>query len=202
MELFGAAASPFVRKVRVLLHETGHEDEVTFTPVATAVVGEADAAIKAANPLGKIPALQRPEGPALYDSRVICRYLDDRFGLEAYPASRLWEALTLEATADGIMDAGVLMVYERRFRPADKQDDAWIDGQWAKVARALDAIEDRWMSYLAAPIDMSHIALGCALGYLDFRHEARHWRDGRPALAAWAEAFLNRDSMLATAPSN
>lgn len=76
MELFGAPASPFVRKVRVLLAETGYDDMVTFTPVATAVVGEADAAIKAANPLGKIPALQRPDGPALYDSRVICRYLD------------------------------------------------------------------------------------------------------------------------------
>ncbi|ABV95012.1 putative glutathione S-transferase family protein [Dinoroseobacter shibae DFL 12 = DSM 16493] len=202
MELFGAPASPFVRKVRVLLAETGYDDMVTFTPVATAVVGEADAAIKAANPLGKIPALQRPDGPALYDSRVICRYLDAKFTLEAYPASRLWEVLTLEATADGIMDAGVLMVYERRFRPAEKQDDAWIDGQWAKIARALDAIEDRWMSHLAAPIDMSQIAVGCALGYLDFRHADRSWREGRPALAAWADTFLAREAMIATTPSN
>lgn len=202
MELYGAAASPFVRKVRVLLAETDYAEEVTFTPVGTAVVGEVDAAIKAANPLGKIPALLRPEGPAIYDSRVICRYLDETLGLQAYPASRLWEVLTLEATADGIMDAGVLMVYERRFRPAEKQDDAWIEGQWTKIVRALDAIEDRWMSHLAAPVDMSHIALGCALGYLDFRHAARDWRKGRPLLAGWAEAFLARESMLATAPAN
>lgn len=202
MELFGAPASPFVRKVRVLLAETDHEDLVSFVPVATAVVGEADASIKAANPLGKIPALQRPEGPALYDSRVICRYLDAKLGLEAYPASRLWEVLTLEATADGIMDAGVLMVYERRFRPEEKQYDGWIEGQWAKIARALDAIEDRWMSHLAAPVDMSHVALGCALGYLDFRHGDRDWRAGHPQLAAWAESFLARESMVATTPSN
>lgn len=202
MELLGATASPFVRKVRALLEETDYASEVQFTQVTAAAVGQVDAALTSANPLGKIPALLRPDGPALYDSRVICRYLDATFALDAYPDSRLWEVLTLEATADAIMEAGVLMVYETRFRPEEKQFDGWVDGQWAKIDRALDAIEARWMSHLAGPIDMSHLAIGCALGYLDFRHDARGWRASRPQLAAWAEQFLNRPSMLATAPAD
>lgn len=200
MELYGATASPFVRKVRSLLEETGYADEVTFTQVTAVVVGDSDAALRSANPSGKIPVLLRSDGPAIYDSRVICRYLDVLYGLEAYPEGRLWEVLTLEATADAIMDAGVLMVYEARFRPEDKQYDGWLEGQWSKIDRTLDAIESRWMSHLAGPVDMSHFAVGCALGYLDFRHGDRDWRKGRPALSAWAETFFDRPSMLATRP--
>jgi glutathione S-transferase len=200
MELYGASASPFVRKVRALLEETGTADRVKYTAVTAAAVGESDTALRSANPVGKIPVLLRPEGPAVYDSRVICRYLDATLGLDAYPETRLWEVLTLEATADAIMEAGVLMVYEMRFRPEDKRFPDWIEGQWAKIDRALDAVETRWMSHLAGPLDMSHLAMGCALGYLDFRHGARAWRTGRPALAAWADACLARPSMVATAP--
>jgi glutathione S-transferase len=154
------------------------------------------------NPLGKIPVLERPDGPALYDSRVICRYLDDISGGRLYPAKpRLWETLTLEATGHGITEAAVLMVYEARVRPEDRRFPEWVEGQWAKVARALDAIEARWMAHLAGPLDMGQIAVGCALGYLDFRHEARGWRAGRPALAAWFEAFDGRPAMAATRPA-
>ncbi|WP_424972389.1 glutathione S-transferase family protein [Dinoroseobacter sp. S76] len=202
MELLGATASPFVRKVRTLLAETDYDDKVTFTPVTAAAVGQADAALTAANPLGKIPVLLRTDGPAVYDSRVICRYLDAHFSLDAYPEARLWEVLTLEATADAMMEAGVLMVYEARFRPEEKQFDGWVEGQWTKIERALDVIEGRWMSHLTGPKDMSHIAIGCALGYLDFRHGARDWRATRPELAAWAESFLQTEAMLATAPSD
>ena len=199
MQLFRSPTSPFVRKVMVTLHETGQIDEVALvdaagTPVApgTMPVGQ--------NPLGKIPTLVRDDGPALFDSRVICRYLDERAGAGLYPAARIWEVLTLEALADGVLEAAVLMVYESRLRPADLVYPPWVEGQWDKIARALDALEDRWMSHLHGPLDMAQIAVGCALGYLDFRHEARDWRAGRPELAAWQAGFAARPAMQATRP--
>jgi glutathione S-transferase len=134
-------------------------------------------------------------------SHQLRRFLDDRAGGRLYPpAPRLWETLTLEATGDGILDAAILMVYEWRVRPEDKRHEPWVEGQWAKVARALDTIEARWMSHLNGPLDIGQIAVGCALGYLDFRHDARGWRNGRPALAAWEKAFAARPSMAATVP--
>ncbi|WP_040610839.1 glutathione S-transferase [Oceaniovalibus guishaninsula] len=198
MELFQNPASPFARKVRVLLHETGQQDAVrVVTITANPVAGSSASAV---NPLGKIPVLVRPEGPALYDSRVICRYLDDRAAKTLYPPSRLYDVLTLEATADGIMEAAVLMVYEGRVRPAEKQFGDWVEAQWSKIARALDAVEARWLSHLGGPLDMGQVALGCALGYLDFRHADRDWRQERPGLAAWDARFAARPAMAATRP--
>ena len=199
MRLIGAAASPFVRKTRVLIRETNqekdiHEDMAVVTPLTS------NDDLNAANPLGKIPALVREDGPALYDSRVICRYLNDRVGAGFYPKSAEWEVLTLEATGDAIMEAAVSMVYEKRVRPEEKQYDAWIEAQWTKVSRALDAIETRWMSHLSGPLDISHIGVACALAYLDFRHGDRDWREGRGALAAWQKIFEDRPSMMATIP--
>ncbi|MBC7133115.1 MAG: glutathione S-transferase [Roseovarius sp.] len=199
MQLISSPASPFVRKVRVLLHETGLDGQVEELSIATSPLATAPEAI-AANPLGRIPALLRDDGPALYDSRVICRYLDARAGAGLYPEARLWEVLTLEATADGMMDSCVLMIYETRLRPEGARSAEWVEAQWAKVARALDALEDRWMDHLAGPLDMGQIALGCALGYLDFRYGARGWRQGHPALAAWQDGFAARESMVRTAP--
>lgn len=200
MKLYQAAASPFVRKVNVLLHETGQFDAVTPAPVAvTPVAG--DDGLNAANPLGKIPALERPDGPTLYDSRVICRYLDARVDAGLYPAARLWETLTLEATADGIMEAAVLMVYESRVRPEDKRFEGWVDAQWGKASRGVATINTRWMSHLSGRLDAAHIAVGCALAYLDFRHADRDWRAGNDALAAWYAEFADRPSMQATPPS-
>jgi len=200
MKLYHSPTSPYVRKVMVLLAETGQQDDVTLVP-ATGTPVDAGSMPLAQNPLGKIPALERPEGPALYDSRVICRYLDDRAGGRLYPAApRLWDTLVLEATADGIVDAAILMVYEWRVRPETARHEPWVEGQWAKVARSLDAIEGRWMSHLAGPLDMGQVAVGCALGYLDFRHDDRNWRGACPALAAWYEGFATRPSMQATVP--
>jgi glutathione S-transferase len=200
MHLISSPLSPFVRKVRVALIETGLAGQVEEVRLATTPL-DTDPQAAAANPLGKIPALIRDDGAALYDSRVITRYLDDLAGGGLYPQARLWEVLTLEATAEGIMDAAVLMTYEGRFRPEDLQYALWVEAQWAKIARALGAVEARWMSHLAGPFDMSHIAMGCALGYLDFRHDARGWRQDHPALAAWYATFAARDSMVATAPA-
>ncbi|MDJ0827621.1 MAG: glutathione S-transferase [Rhodobacter sp.] len=200
MQLLAAGASPFVRKVRVLLHETGQTGDVALLDVATTPMAT-DPAVAAANPIGKIPALIRPDGPTLYDSRVICRYLDARVGAGLYPEARIWEVLTLEATADGIMEAAVLMVYEGRARPEEMRYAPWVEAQWAKVTRALDAVGARRMGHLAGKPDMSHIAMGCALGYLDFRHADRAWRAGRDALAAWYADFADRPSMVATVPT-
>jgi len=199
-QLLGNPASPFVRKVRVVLHESGLADQVeetTVTTTPTAPAGE----VTAAHALGKIPALIRPDGCTLYDSRVITRYLDARAGGKLYPPSHIWETLTLEATGDGIMEAAVLMVYEGRCRPEDKQDHGWVDAQWGKIENALDALAERWMSHLAGPVDAGVIAIGCALGYLDFRHPDREWRKGRDALDDWYAVFAERDAMKATRPA-
>ena len=200
MKLYHSPTSPYVRKVMVTLHLTGQLGDVELTPGSGTPI-EANPDTLTANPLGKVPCLITGEGQALFDSRVICRYLDDRAGGKLYPAApKLWETLTLEATADGILDAAVLMVYEARSRPEDKRDANWLDGQWGKIARAVDMIESRWMAYLQGPFDMAHAAVACALGYLDFRHGTRDWRSGHPELTAWYDAILDRDSVRATVP--
>lgn len=199
MQLITANASPFARKVRVLLHEAGQTGAVAMCEVSTSPVAT-DPQVAAANPAGKIPALLRDDGPAIHDSRVICRYLDARFGSGLYPEARLWETLTLESSADAIMDAAVLMVYEHRVRPHEKVFEPWVEAQWARIDRSLRAIDERRMGHLNGPLDISHIALGCALGYLDFRLGARNWREGNGALDDWFAVFNARDSMRATAP--
>ena len=199
MKLVSSPPSPFSRTARVAILETGHADTVEVVDVTTTPL-DTDPAVRAANPLGKIPALIRDEGPAIYDSRVICRYLDARADAGLYPQSRLWDVLTLEATAQGMMEAGVLMVYETRFRPEEKIHTPWIDAQWEKIAQSLAVLNGRWLSHLNGPLDMSHIALGCALSYLDLRHDARGWRNGHDGLADWFASFAQRDSMIATAP--
>src|SRR6056297_1133317 len=199
MKIISAKPSPFGRKVKVTLIETGLIDHAELAEVATTPM-PTDPQVAAANPVGKIPALIRDEGPAIYDSRVICRYLDAQAGTGLYPEARLWETLTLEATADAIMDAAILMVYEHRFRPENMVFDQWLDAQWSKIARSVRALNERWMSHLNGPMDMGHIAIGCALGYLDFRHSERGWRKGNDALDDWFAVFSERDAMKATAP--
>lgn len=201
MKLYYAAASPFVRKVLVVLHETEQLDDVEIQPVVTTPLAP-DGAVLGKNPLAKIPALERDDGPTLYDSRVICAFLDDRAKAGLYPQdTSRWETLTLEATADGIMDAGVLMVYESRFRPEALQSQDWIEGQWSKIDRALTVLNDRWMPHLTGHLNIGQIGVACALGYLDFRHDARNWREGRPDLADWHARFSERPSMGATRPT-
>lgn len=199
MQLLISPASPFVRKARVLIREAGLMDTVEEVVVSTNAFNTA-AEVVAANPMGKIPALVRADGPAIYDSRVITRFLDDLAGANLYPQSSIWEILTLEATADAIMDATVSMAYETRLRPADQQSPDWIEAQWAKAARGIAAINSRWMSHLTGPLNIGQIAVACALSYVDLRHDARGWRNGNEALAHWHAAFCARDSMVATKP--
>lgn len=200
MQLAYSPTSPYVRKVMVLLHETGQLEGVALQDQSGTPLAPADALLPK-NPLGKVPALERPDGPTLYDSRVICAYLDDRAGGKLYGSGqRRWDTLTLEATADGILDAALLMVYENRLRPENMRMDAWVDGQWGKIERACAALNTRWMSHLSGPLDMGQIAVGCALAYVDFRLGSRGWRKGNDSLAAWFEKFDSRESMQATPP--
>ncbi|MGB3178885.1 MAG: glutathione S-transferase [Albidovulum sp.] len=200
MRLYHSPTTPYGRKVMVLLLETGQAGDVEIVSASGTPLDPGSQPL-GANPLGKIPALELADGPAIYDSRVICRYFDDRAGGGFYPpAPRLWQVLTLEATGDGILEAALLMVYESRLRPEELRYSPWVEGQWTKIARALDALESRWISQLNGPLDMGHVAVGCALSYLDFRHAARNWRDGHPELAKWHQGFAARDSMKATEP--
>jgi glutathione S-transferase len=199
MKLLSSGASPFVRKARVVLLETGQKDVEVVDVVSSPMGGEP--ALNAANPLGKIPALVREDGPTLYDSRVITRFLDARGKGGLYPDARIWETLTLEATGDAIMEAAVGITYEKRLRPAELHWNDWFEAQWAKIDRTLDALGARWMGHLHGPVDMGHISIGCALGYLDLRHDVRNWREGRDVLAAWEKAFSERPAMQATKPA-
>ena len=199
MKLIMSPLSPYVRKVRVLVREANITDAVEEVVVATTPL-ETAAEVRAANPLGKIPALVRTDGPTLFDSRVICRFLDDFAGAGLYPASRLWEVLTLEALAEGITDAAISMAYEVRMRPEAERSPAWIEAQWQKAARGIAAVEDQWMSHLSGPLNMGQIGVACALSYIDLRHDARNWREGHKALADWHAAFCARPALQATRP--
>lgn len=185
----------------VALHETGLIGQVEIVTASGTAINPGTLPVSQ-NPAGKIPTLERPDGPALYDSRVISRYLDSLAGGTLYPNEPgLWEALTLEATAHGMTEAAVLMVYEGRCREPEERSEKWVEAQWLKVARSLDALEARWISHLSGPPGAAQIATGCALGYLDYRHFDRAWRNGRPALARWEAEFSARPSMQATTPA-
>ena len=201
MKLIFSPASPFVRKVRVMVHEAGLLDRVAYVSVTTTALAT-DPAARGANPLGKIPALVLDNGQAIFDSRVICRYLDDLSSAGFYPVDRLWDVLTLEALADGIMESAVLMVYETRLRGEEQRSAQWVEAQWGKIMNALDALEANRFPAIEGALNFGQLALACALGYLDFRHDALAWRDGRPALSSWNLELQDRTSLKDTIPSN
>ncbi len=200
MQLIYAAASPFARKVRVLAAETGLLERIESfdTAVLPTTLNER---VNALNPLGKIPVLLTDDGQALYDSRVICEYLDTLHrGTRLLPdGAARWQVLRLAALADGLMDAALLARYERGVRPAELQWSAWLDGQLGKVQRTLAELE-RQVALLQGPLDLAQIGVACALGYLDFRFADLDWRAAHPGLAAFQQAFAQRASMQASAP--
>lgn len=201
MKLHYNAASPFVRKVMVVAIEAGQRDRIEpvsrmMTPVSP------DAEIIRDNPLGKIPCLVTDDGMALYDSRVICEYLDslhDRPRMFPPSGPARWTALRRQAEGDGIMDAGILARYETFVRPEARRWDEWIANQKLKFRRALDSLEGEAGSF-GEVVDIGTITIACALGYLDFRYPDENWRGTCPRLAAWLEAFARRPSMAETAP--
>ena len=200
MKLYHSETSPYVRKVMVVLHLTGQLDRVELEPGSGTPL-EPNAATAAANPLGKVPCLVTDAGEALFDSRVITRYLDHLGQGGLYPSGdALFRVLTLEALADGILDAALLVVYEGRLRPEELRFAPWVEGQTAKVRRSIETLEPRVADDLSGRPTMAHVAIACALGYVDFRLPHLGWRDTDPSLAAWYHDFAATPAMQATAP--
>ncbi|MEJ1225468.1 Glutathione S-transferase [Pseudomonas sp. NFACC09-4] len=202
MTLFQNPASPFVRKVLVLLHETGQQDRVALqlsqlTPVRP------DQKLIDENPLSKIPALRLSNGTVIHDSRVILDYLDHQHvGNPLIPreGAARWRRLTLASLADGIMDAAVLIRYETALRPVEKHWDEWLDAQRDKIRRALTVLDTEAVAELASHFDVASISVACALGYLDLRHPDLEWRETNPQLAQWFAEVSLRRSMIETVP--
>ncbi len=199
LTLRSSPSSPFVRKVRIAASVLGLEPEIALEPADTM---NASDPVRQQNPLGKIPALVLEDGTVLFDSRVILDYLDHRAGggrIVPSDAGARFAALRLQALADGLMDASVLLVYEGRFRPAERHEPKWLDHQSGKIARALAALEATPPALSTTP-DVGQIALACALGYRDFRFEGT-WRREHPRLVAWLDRFAARvPAFAATAP--
>ncbi len=200
MKLYHSGTSPYVRKVMVTAHLAGLVDRLELIPGSGTPLDPNEATVSA-NPLGKVPALVTDDGLTLYDSRVITRYLDGFGGAGLYPeGAALWPVMTREALADGIMDAGILSVYEARLRPEELRYTPWVQSQRSKIQRALGVLEGEAGRFGAAP-DAGQIAIGCALGYLDLRFGDMGWREGRPGLAEWFERFAALPAMQATMPA-
>jgi glutathione S-transferase len=190
LTLRSSPASPFVRKVSIAAAVLGLDREIAIEIADT--VDPKDT-VRQQNPLGKIHALLLEDGTVLFDSRVILEYLDHRAGggrIVPKDAGARFAALRLQALADGLMDASILLVYEGRWRPAEKHEPKWVDHQSGKVARTLAALEASAPG-LDVPPTVGQIALACALGYRDFRF-AGTWRKDHPRLVAWLDNFAAR----------
>lgn len=199
MKLHWSPRSPFVRKVMIVAHETGLADRIARVR-SVAVMASPNPAIMADNPLNKIPTLVLDDGSALYDSRVICEYLDGLQGGGKLfpPAGALrFAALRRQALGDGLMDLLVLWRSERS-RPVGARSQPLLDAFALKIAAALDALEKDASMLVREPFTIGHVAIGCALSYLDFRFADLNWRDGRPALERWHAGFEARPSAQCT----
>ena len=201
MTLHWSPRSPYVRKVMIVAHELGLQDRLRT--VRTVVGGTTPhRELMDINPLGKIPTLELEEGSALYDSPVICEYLDTlHSGAKLFPSA--WPergvALRRLALGDGMLDAALPWLGER-FRPADRQSQAHIDLWRAKLVASVDALEREAQALRDGVFSIGHVAIGVALGYLDFRFGELSWRDGHPKLAGWHETFNARPAVHANPP--
>ena len=202
MQLYVVSPSPFVRKVLIVAMEVGVADQVERVSIETTPTAP-DVALTRFNPIGKVPTLVTDSGTVLYDSRVICEYLDSIQGdVQLFPSDSVdrWKALRCQALADGVLDAAVAIRYETVFRPEEKCWSPWVEGQMGKIHRGLDALEDEVESF-GDDVDIGTITTACAAGYLDFRFSAEDWRRGRPSLWDWYAQFALRESMVATEPA-
>jgi glutathione S-transferase len=201
MKLYISPQSPFARKARVVARETGLAARIEEV-LATVSPVKPNAEVGRSNPLMKVPTLVLDDGSALFDSPVICEYLDSlHAGRKLFPpvGDARWMALRFQAVGDGILDAGILTRYETILRPKELQWADWKSGQREKWHAGLDLLE-RDAAALAGEPTIGSITAACALGWLDFRYGDEDWRPSRPALARWYEGFAARPSMRATAP--
>lgn len=201
MKLLYSPTSPYARKVLAQAHETGlfHRIEVISVSPFT------DENLRHTNPLGKVPALVPEEGPALFDSSVICDYLDHQHeGPKLVPESgpERWSVLRLHATAQGVTDAALNLRQQAMREEATgttASKDWWIDRQFAAVNAGLDLLNHE-LAVLQNSLNLASIAAACAIDYWQFRFADQPWRSGRADLAAWFDHFMTRESMIATDP--
>ena len=199
MKLHWSPRSPFVRKVMVVVHELGLADRVTCVRTVAAST-KPHAGLMQDNPLSKIPTLVLDDGAVIYDSPVICDYLDSLDGAPklhpAEPKARL-AALRRQALGDGFLDMLVLLRDERmRVNPSDAHKSSAA----ARKAAVLNSLDHEAEAIAATPFGIGHIAIGCALSYLDFRYADDNWRKGHDRIADWHEVFAARASVRATHP--
>lgn len=200
MKLYYSPTSPYVRKVTMMAIEVGIEDRIERLAVIPA---GPDTDVASANPLGKVPALLCDDGTTLYDSPVICEYLDTlHSGEKLIPASGMDRIAVLkgQALADGAMDATLLQIWEGR-RPEGERSAGWVARQQRALSQAMDEM-DRCVDTLGERLTLAHIAFCCALGTIDLRKPEWDWRDGRPALADWHAGFSARPAAMATEPAD
>lgn len=188
MILRSSPPSPFGRQVKLAAKHLGLMDQISVEQADTT---NPEDSLRGQNPLGKIPVLLTTDGIALYDSRVIVDYLDHVAGGGKIVPSGLakFTAYTIQSLANGIADAALIQVYEKRFRPEELQSQDWLDYQADKVRRGMESLEACPPPLVSADdIQVGHIALACALGYQDLRFEGS-WRNAYPALVAWLDKF-------------
>ncbi len=203
MKLFYSPASPYARKVLIAAREAGVIDQIEVINVSASPI-DRNMEIAVANPIGKIPTMMLDDGRAIFDSRVICEYVDNMSnGIKLFPAhidSRM-AALTLQALGDAMMDASLLARYETFMRPKEFLWQEWLDGQREKITASLDCLETQCAETLDGPINIGHVTIGCALAYIEFREILPDWKAGHDKLAGWYSRFSQRDSMVATEPN-
>jgi glutathione S-transferase len=201
MKLYWSPRSPFVRKVMVCAHELGVAGEIE--PIYTVVsLSACNPDMMQVNPLGRIPTLITDDGTVLYDSAVICEYLDSKHGgSRLFPAegAARWEALRRHALADGMLETLVLWLGERRKEAGPGSSDQLAVFE-RKIASGLESAERDERALATTHFDIGHLTLAVALGYIDFRFANLAWREKRPKLARWFETAGARPSMSITAP--
>ena len=199
MQLFWSPASPYARKVRAIAREKQLEGRIAETAVDAYADPEP---LLAANPLGKVPALVVDDDVALYDSPVICAYLDaigPGTALIPPDGATRWTVLRAEALADGVMDLALGIVLDGR-KPEPERSPTTVARRRGQIQRALDGVSAE-IGSLPTVLTLGHIACACALEYLDFRLPEIDWRVSRPALADWHLSIADRASLRATAPA-
>ncbi len=201
MKLYWSSRSPYVRKVMVAAHECGLADRIECERTLVSAY-RPNIAMLPINPLGKIPTLILDDGSAVYDSRVICEYLDSLHdGTPLFP--RTWperlQALRWHAFGDGMLDVLIARLSEERLREPQQRSDTLLTSFAGKLTASLDAWNGMVNALRATPFGIGQIAIGGALSYIDFRFAGDAWRDGRSALADWHAGFSARPSVEATA---
>jgi glutathione S-transferase len=198
MQLHWSPKSPYVRKVMVCAHEVGLAGRIQLVRSVAAML-KPNARLMQDNPLSKIPTLVLDDGFTLFDSVVICEYLDDLGQGTLFPRQGLdkWQALRWHALGDGMLDAAILWRNERERAAALP---ALMEAFDLKMRAALKQLEDEVQALAETPFSIGHVAIGCALGYLDYRFDAFGWRQLAPRVAEWEAELRQRPSFKQTEP--